>query len=288
MQIGVTFPRDGLGNDPAACRDFAQAAEALGYTHLHAGDHVVGRADLQDSARPIIDPFVLFPALAIITSRISFLLGVLVLPQRQTVLVAKQAAGLDVLSGGRLQCVFAVGWNEVEYQALNEDFHTRGRRLDEQIAVLRALWTEPNVRFSGRWHQLDGVGINPLPAQRPIPLWLAGYDERALRRTARLADGWFPQSPPGFPPGSGPAVVGETVERLRGYLREEGRDPATFRLNGTLRTDGRTPDQWRATLAGWRGLGATHVTLNTSMAGPTLDRHLDVLRRFQAEVVATA
>jgi probable F420-dependent oxidoreductase len=285
MELGVTFPRDGLRNDPPAMRDFAQAAESLGFDHLHAGDHVLGRPGLQDSGRPIIDPFLLFAHLAATTSRIRFVSGIMVLPQRQTVLVARQAANLDVISGGRLRLAFSVGWNEMEYAALNENFHNRGQRMDEQVALMRTLWTEQSVNFEGRWHHIHDAGINPLPIQRPIPIWMAGFAESALRRVARLADGWFTQSPPGIAPGAGPEVVGETLERVRGYVAEAGRDPAQFGVNGTVRMADRTPDAWRKSLEDWKAVGATHVTLNTIMPGEVApEEHIHAIERFKKEV----
>jgi probable F420-dependent oxidoreductase len=287
MEIGVTFPRDGLGNDPAAMRDFAQAAESLGYGHIHAGDHVLGRPGLQDSGRPQIDPFLLFSHLAAVTSRIGFVAGVMVLPQRQTVLVAKQAAGLDVLSGGRLRLAFSVGWNAAEYEALNEDFHNRGKRMDEQIDVLRALWTQTSVDFAGRYHHVSGLALNPLPVQRPIPLSMAGYAESALRRVARLADGWFPHSPPGVAPGAGPEIVGPTLERLRGFVAEAGRDPGRFGINGSVRMLDSTPADWAKSVQEWRQAGATHVTVNAGASDrPAPGGYLDALRSFQQEVMA--
>lgn len=285
MQIGVAFPRDGLRNDPAAMRDFAQAAEALGYSHISMGDHVVGRAGLADTGRPLIDAFVLFSHLGAVTSRIRFVFGVMPLPQRQTVLVAKQAASLDVMTGGRLGLAFAVGWNALEYEALNENFHNRGRRMDEQIDVLRALWTQETVEFRGHWHTIDRVGVNPLPIQQPIPIWMAGYAETALRRVARLADGWLPQSPPEVAPGGGPEVAGETLARVRSYVAEAGRDPSRFEVNGTLPMIGRGPDEWQKRLEGWRDLGATHVTVNTATdTQPSLKKHLQAMERFKEEV----
>jgi probable F420-dependent oxidoreductase len=287
MQIGVTFPRDGLGNDPSAMRDFAQEAESLGFAHIHAGDHVLGRAGLQDSGRPIIDPFILFSQLGAVTSSIRFFAGIMVLPQRQTVLVARQAANVDVMTAGRLEVAFSVGWNAAEYEALNENFHNRGRRMDEQIEVLRLLWTQPSVEFQGQFHRIDQLGINPLPIQQPIPIWMAGYADPALRRIARLADGWFPHSPPGIAPGAGPEIVGETLARLRSYIAEAGRDVAGFRVNGTIRMQDRTPDDWRASLQSWRQAGASHATLNTSTGPNATPRdHLEAIRRFRDEVMA--
>jgi probable F420-dependent oxidoreductase len=211
----------------------------------------------------------------------------MVLPQRQTALVAKQAAGLDVLSGGRLRLAFSVGWNNAEYEALNENFHNRGSRMDEQVEVLRALWTQTSIEFSGRFHRIGGLGLNPLPVQQPIPLWMAGYADSALRRVARLADGWFPHSPPGVAPGAGPAIVGPTLERVRAYVAEAGRDPSTFGINGSVRMLDATPEDWARSVEEWRSVGATHVTVNTGTSErPAPEGHLEALRRFQSEVLA--
>jgi len=250
---------------------------------------VLGRADLQESARPIIDPFLLFSHLAVVTSRIHFVSGIMVLPQRQTALVARQTANLDVLSGGRLRLAFSVGWNAAEYEALNEDFHNRGRRMDEQIEVLRLLWTQDSVDFHGNFHRIDRLRINPLPIQRPIPIWMAGYADSALRRVARLADGWFSHSPPGVAPGAGPEIIGPTLERLRSYVAEAGRDVSKFGLSATIRTSGRTPDEWRTALDPWRAAGTTQMSINTSMEGePSPEQHIEAIRRFAAEIFSGA
>jgi probable F420-dependent oxidoreductase len=206
MQLGVIFPQTEIGADPKAIRDFVQAAEDLGYEHLIVFDHVLG-ADTahypgwqgaythQDMFH---EPLVLYGYLAAFTQRMELVTGVLILGQRQTALVAKQAAEVDVLSGGRLRLGVGIGWNAVEYEGLNANFHNRGKRSEEQIAVLRALWTQEVVDFHGRWHQITHAGLNPLPIQRPIPLWLGGGTnaEPVIERVGRLADGWFPQFAP--------------------------------------------------------------------------------------------
>src|SRR5579871_4864953 len=195
MRIGAVFPQTKIGSDPVAIRDYAQAVEAMGYTHILVYDHVVGastatRPDWRGpytSDTTFQEPFVLFGYLAGLTSRVELTTGVIILPQRQTSLVAKQTAEIDVLSGGRLRLGVGIGWNPVEFEALNEDFHNRGARIEEQVAVLRALWTEPVVTFQGRWHHIDAAGIKPLPVQQPIPVWFGGSPtEPILRRTARL------------------------------------------------------------------------------------------------------
>ena len=196
MRLGVVFPQTEIGADPAAIRDYAQAVQAMGYRHILIYDHVLGAST---ASRPewrgaytsetlFHEPFVLYGYLAALTN-LELVTGVIILPQRQTALVAKQAAEVDVLSGGRLRLGVGVGWNEVEYQGLNESFHNRGARCDEQIAVLRALWTQPVVTFHGRWHHIEEAGIKPLPVQQPIPIWIGGHSEAALKRAGRLGDG---------------------------------------------------------------------------------------------------
>src|SRR4029453_13337251 len=204
MRIGVVFPQTEIGADPTGVRDYAQAVEELGYRHILVYDHVRGASTRSrpgwtgayNSEDMFHEVFVLYGYLAAITRTVELVTGVLVLPQRQTALVAKQAAAIDVLSGGRLRLGIGVGWNAVEYQALNENFHNRGVRSEEQIALLRALWTEPAVTFNGRWHAVADAGLNPLPVQRPIPIWIGGYSEVTLQRAARLADGYFPAGKP--------------------------------------------------------------------------------------------
>jgi probable F420-dependent oxidoreductase len=289
MKLGVVFPQTEIGNDPAAIKDYAQAAEGAGYVHLLAFDHVLGalperfadgrlgRQPPYTTASAFHEPFVLFGYLAAITQRLELVTGVIILPQRQTALVAKQAAAVDVLSGGRLRLGVGIGWNFVEYEALREDFLTRGRRVAEQIAVMRKLWTEPAVTFSGKWHQVDRAGINPLPVQRPIPVWMGGMAEPVLRRMARVADGWFPQFQPS-------EQAGATLERVRGLLREAGRDPSSFGVEGRISLASGSPDEWAKRAEEWRALGATHLSINTMGAGFSSPRqHIDaVLRCKQA------
>src|SRR5882762_3126354 len=223
MKLGVIFPQTEIGSDPAVIRDYAQASESAGYDHLLVFDHVLGgkperfdklgRRPPYTDQSPFHEVFVLFGYLGACTRRLELVTGIVILPQRQTALVAKQAAAVDVLSGGRLRLGVGIGWNHVEYEALNEDFHTRGRRVSEQIAVMRKLWTEPVVTFQGSYHHLDRAGINPLPVQRPIPVWMGGMAEPVLKRVAQISDGWFPQ----FQPGD---EASHTLERVR-----EGRGP---------------------------------------------------------------
>ncbi len=283
MQLGVIFPQTEIGADPKGVRDFAQAAEALGYAHVIVFDHVLG-ADTTyytNWAGPYAqgdlfhEPFVLYGYLAAVTQKLELVTAVIILGQRQTALVAKQAAAVDVLSGGRLRLGVGIGWNAVEYEALNENFHDRGKRSEEQIAVLRALWTREVVDFHGRWHTITHAGINPLPVQRPIPLWLGGRVEAVVERVGRLADGWFPQF---APDDAGRA----TIERMHGYARAAGRDPAAIGIEGRISLAESGPDAWCRLAEAWRGLGATHLSLNTMRAGlATPDAHIDAIRQFR-------
>jgi probable F420-dependent oxidoreductase len=282
MRIGAVFPQTEIGDDPIAIRDYAQAAEQLGYQHLLIYDHVLGASIANrpgwrgpyTSDTLFHEPFVLFGYLAGLTKRIELVTGVIILPQRQTALVAKQAAEIDVLSGGRLRLGVGIGWNEVEYQALGEDFHNRGARMEEQIAVLRALWTHPVVSFNGRWHQIEEAGIKPLPIQRPIPIWVGATAEAAVKRAARIADGYLPLAPI-----DGKGTFTETMERVHGWLREAGREPATFGVEPRLNAGTGTQDDWRKVVDEWRSLGATHLSVATNgggLDGP--DAHIKRLR----------
>ncbi len=268
MKIGAIFPQTEIGDDPSVIRAYAQAVEELGYTHILAYDHVLG-AGL--ASRPgwrgpyssealFHEPLTLFAYLAAITNRVELVTGVLILPQRQTALVAKQAAEVDVLSGGRLRLGIGVGWNPVEYQALNEDFATRGARSEEQIAVLRALWTQPTATFEGRWHHIEDAGIKPLPVRRPIPIWIGGAAEVTLKRAGRLGDGWFPQMAPD-------EQARALVERLRQYAREAGRDATAIGIEARLNIGQVSEGEWADYADSWRALGATHLGVNTMNAG---------------------
>ena len=285
MKLGVIFPQTEIGDDPIAVRDYAQAAEQLGYHHLLVFDHVLGAHPERferlgfrppyTHETPFHEPFVLFGYLAGLTTRLELVTGILVLPQRQTALVAKQAAEVDVLTKGRLRLGVGIGWNAVEFEALGESFKNRGRRIEEQVALLRLLWTKELVDFEGRYHTVRGAGINPLPVQRPIPVWMGGTAERVLQRIARIADGWFPQ----FAPGPESA---ETVERLRGYIKDAGRPAEDVGIEGRINMVRTPEDGWGAALEGWRELGATHVSFNTMSAGlGSPQGHIDAIRRFK-------
>ena len=289
MRIGVVFPQAEIGPDPGAVKAFAQAAEDLGYTHLLAYDHVLGasvrnRPDFRGpytSESLFHEVFVLFGYLAGITGRLELVSGVIILPQRQTVLVAKQAAEVDVLSGGRLRLGIGVGWNDVEYTGLNENFRNRGRRCEEQIALMRALWTEEVVDFEGRWHRVPEAGINPLPVQRPIPVWIGGYVAATMERIGRMGDGWFPESQNGEAPGD---KVKADLEQIARAARAAGRDPAEIGMEARLRLDRIPRDAWGVLAEEWRALGATHLSVITADEGHDASGHIRYLREF-AETV---
>jgi probable F420-dependent oxidoreductase len=290
MKIGVVFPQTEIGQDPAAIRDYAQAVESMGYTHLLAFDSVVGanpdRPGGWDSPytyqHAFHEPFALFAFCAAVTRRIELVTGVLILSQRQTTLVAKQAAEVDVLSGGRLRLGIGVGWNPVEFEALGENIHTRGKRIEEQLEVMRLLWTRELVAYEGQWHRVPDAGIKPLPVQQPIPVWMGGESEVVLRRAARLADGWITLQT--FRPG--PAAQ-HTVDRLHGLVREAGRDPATFGIEGRVALAQVPPPERAKEMAAWRAMrGITHLCVNTMGLGlPSPEEHVRTLERFKNDVL---
>jgi probable F420-dependent oxidoreductase len=285
MKIGVVFPQTEIGSDPAAIRDYAQMAEGLGFTHILAYDHVLGANPDRPEGftgpyiyqTPFHEVFVLFSYLAGLTQRLEFVTGILILPQRQTVLVAKQAASLDVLSGGRLRLGVALGWNKVEYIGLNENFHNRGKRIEEQIVLLRHLWTEPLVDFEGNWHNIPDAGINPLPIQRPIPIWFGGRDERALQRAVRLGDGWLPNQ-------RSVTEAKPSMALLNRFLDEAGRSRGEFGLEPRIAYGAGDPKTWETAIHDWQAEGATHLSFNTMGSGFKAPQdHIQAIQKF-AEV----
>ena len=286
MQLGAVFPQSEIGNDPIAIRDFAQGVEGLGLTHLLVYDHVLGA----DPDRPggwkapydmhtaFHEPFVLFGYLAGLTERLEFATTVLILPQRQAALVAKQATEVQLLTGGRLRLGVGTGWNTLEYEALGVPFEARGARQEEQIELMRALWAEPSLQIDGRFHRVDRAGINPRPSS-PIPIWFGGSAPALLERTARLGDGWMPLGTP--------KSEAAHVEALRGFLRRHGRDPEGFGIQAQAQARGGDPDRWRLHAEAWRELGATHLALATMNAKlGDVDGHLAAIRRWQESVSA--
>jgi probable F420-dependent oxidoreductase len=291
MHVGVTFPHAVLGGDQVAIRDWAQAAEDLGFDHVAIYEHVIGpdpsrhpQQTFRFTNRTVWhEPLVLCGFLAGVTQRIGLKTTVVVLPLRETVALAKQAAEVDVLSGGRLRLGVGVGWMDFEFAALGRDFHSRGARLDEQIALLRALWTEPAVTFHGRWHTIDGAGINPLPLQRPIPVWIGGLVRAAARRSARHGDGWivtgrYLTSPPD-----------DAARQMLNWLHEEaraaGRPPSALGVQGGLGIAGLSEAEWVARAEAWREFGATALLVDTGElhgrpVPTTVDQEIKVLRHI--------
>ncbi len=282
MKIGVVFPQIEFPLDPTLVRDYAQAVEGMGYTHIHAYDHVLGANPdrpggwtgaytFKDS---FFEPFVLFSFLAGLTQQVEFVPGILILPQRQTALVAKQAATLDLFSNGRLRLGVGLGWNEVEYIALGENFHNRGSRIEEQVELLRLFWTQPLVSFEGTWHKIPDAGLKPMPIQQPIPIWFGGSDERALQRMARLGDGWI--------------LNQRTVEHARPKLEfvlralaDAGRDRSSFGIEPRLNMNVIGQDDWANFVHEWKELGATHMAVNTMGCGfDSVPAHLQALKQF--------
>ncbi len=288
MDIGVVFPQVEIGQDAAAIRDYAQAVEGMGYTHALVFDHVLGANPERPGGwkgpytyrHAFHEPFVLFGFLAGVTGRLGLTTGIVILPQRQTALVAKQAAAVDVLSGGRLRLGVGVGWNAVEFEALGESFKNRGKRVEEQIEVMRALWARELVTFEGQWHRVPDAGINPLPPRRSIPIWMGGESEVVVQRTARLADGWMPH----FRPGPEAQAV---VDRLHGLVKQAGRDPVRFGIEGRMTLSQVPAAQWPGELRAWKAMrGITHLCINTMGLGlGTPDQHVRMLERFKKETM---
>jgi len=292
MKLGVALPviDADVGGNPAALVEFAQAAEEVGYQDLSAPDHVLGvnvasRPDWGDrntSADLFHDPFVLFAFLTGCTKKVEFSTQVLILAQRQAVLVAKQAASLDVLCGGRFRLGVGVGWNPVEFTGLNEDFHNRGRRSEEQVEVMQALWAQPHVTFKGRYHTIDDAGINSLPPGRRIPIWFGGHADVTLHRVVKWGDGWMPLN---YAPGAEAATA---IATLRRYAEAASRDPASIGIDTRVTAGIGAEAEWRDTVRFWKSCGVSHLTLGTysgrghlrRIAGRELSDHLAAIRRY--------
>jgi len=278
MRIGVVFPQTEIGSDVGAVRTYAEQVDHLGFTHVLAYDHVVG-ADPEvhqgwsgpynlDST--FHEPLMLFGFMAGFTS-LEFATGIVILPQRQTALVAKQAAALDIFTSGRLRLGVGLGWNAVEYEALGKTFSDRGKRIEEQVELLRRLWTERSVTFHGTYEHVTGAGLAPLPVQRPIPVWFGAQSPPAYRRAGRLGDGWLPQVPPGPKLDEARAIVDQAA-------RDAGRDPGALGMEGRVSWGDKTVDKLVEQVGRWRAAGASHLSVNTMGSGlATVDDHLRVL-----------
>jgi probable F420-dependent oxidoreductase len=285
MQIGVVFPQTEIGADVGVIRAYATRVEELGFAHILAYDHVVGADPAvhrgwrgpYDVHTTFHEPLTLFAYLAVVTS-LELGTGVIILPQRQTVLVAKQAAEVDLLTRGRFRLGVGLGWNAVEYEALGKEFSNRGRRIEEQVGLLRRLWTEEAVTFEGTYERVTGAGLAPLPVQRPIPIWFGASSTPAYRRAGRLADGWFPQMSPG-------PRLDEARGEVEQAARGAGRDPATIGIEGRVTLGQGGVEQVAQEVGRWGSASATHVAINTMGAGlPSVDDHLRVLAAC-AEVI---
>jgi len=283
MLLNALFPTRDIGTDPAKIRDWAQAAEDLGYHGIEVADHVFGAAPRGDwkptysEHDPFHETFTTMAFIAAVTKKVELCSGVLILPQRQTGVVAKQAAEVDILSGGRLRLGVGVGWNHVEYESLDIEWKTRGARQAEQIEVMRLLWTKDLVNFSGRFHKMIDVTMLPVPVQRPIPIWFGGSSDAVVKRAARIGDGWMPIL--------SPEAAEPKLAALRAHLKSFGRDPATFGLEGWLRMETADPQLWAKAAEGWKRHGAKIVMLYPMYRMAKLDQQIETLRRFK-EVMA--
>jgi probable F420-dependent oxidoreductase len=294
MQLGCSIPVADIGTGPTVLRDYAQAAEELGYAHLVAPDHVLGANPATDhgdrrvgtTANAYHDPFVLFGFLSGCTKTIGFAVGVLILAQRQAVLVAKQAASLDVLCGGRFRLGIGVGWNEVEFIGLNENFHNRGRRSAEQVRVMQALWAASHVDFTGEFHCIEDAGINPRPASGRVPIWYGGHAEATFRRAAKYGDGFMPLA---YPPGDAALAA---FAKLRALTRKAGREPSAMGLEIWASPGAGNEEDWRREISFWKAAGVTHVTAHTTyvsghhkrISGRSAAEHLAAITRYRKAV----
>ena len=280
MRPNAFFPSLDIGTDPAKIRDWAQAAEDLGYAYIEVPDHVFGAkgrdgwVPLYNEKVPFHETFVTLGFLAAATKTIGLSTGILIAPQRQTGVIAKQAAEVDLLSGGRLRLGIGVGWNHVEYEALGMEWKTRGARQAEQVEVLRRLWSNDLVTFEGRFHRLKDVSIVPMPVQRPIPIWFGGSSHAVVTRAARLGDGWMPIMAPD-------AQAEQKLRALREQLKSFGRDSSKFGIEAWLRMHSPELQAWTAAADGWRRLGADMVMLYPMYRITNVDDHIESLRRFK-------
>jgi probable F420-dependent oxidoreductase len=300
MKSGVIFPITEIGTDPVVIRDYAQAVEEMGYDHVVVFDHVLGANPASHELwgpytheYQFHEPFVLMGYLAAVTKTIELATGIIIAPQRQTALLAKQAAEVDILSGGRLRLGLGIGWNQVEYEGLGQDFNTRGKRIEEQMELMRQLWANDLITFDGKWDKITDAGINPLPIQKSMPIWMGGWADAMIKRIARIGDGWFAF----FKPDD---TGKRMIEKLHQYAGEAGRDPSAIGIESWVTVNNaqvlngwnqkpedkilRSPDEWCEEVAAYQALGATHIGCWTMYADFTPDQHIDAARRFKEAI----
>ena len=284
MDFGISFPQTEIGNDPAIIRNFVETAEGLGFDRLTLVDHILGAKEAKDAPWAVHytieygfhEPLTLFAWIAGFTKSIQLVTANVVLPQRQTELVAKQAAQIDILTGGRMVLGIGVGWSKSEFEALNMNFANRGARIEEQVNLLRRLWTDELVEFEGKWHKISEMGMNPRPIQQPIPIWFGAMEEVAVRRAARIGDGWL-MSPRGKPDDQ----MKKLVEAFYGEAESAGRNVNDLGIDATVFAEDRGPNEWLSEAQAWRDLGATSITFRTSESGfAHIDQHINAMRRL--------
>ena len=282
MQIGAVFPHNEIGTDPGAIKAYAQGVEAMGITHLLIYDHVLGAdPDREGGFRGPYDkdvafhePFTTFAFIAGVTDKIDLITTVMILPQRQTVLAAKQAAEVALLSNNRFKLGIGVGWNELEYVGLNETFNNRGRRQEEQVDVMRKLWSEDSLDYTGEYHRIDKASINPRPC-KTIPIWFGGSAPALLDRVARLGDGWIPLM------GANDKAKA-CIDTIKQTRKAAGLSFANFGIQAQAQYAGGSPERWRKHAEAWREMGCTHLAIATHNAGPTnVDGHLARIGEYQ-------
>jgi probable F420-dependent oxidoreductase len=285
MQFGAVLPHNEIGSDPVTIRAYLEGLESLGVNHLLAYDHVLG-ADREraggfsgpyDKDVAFHEPLTFFAYAAAVTTRLEFMPAVLILPQRQAVLVAKQAAEVAILSGNRLRLGIGTGWNRVEYDALNENFRNRGKREADQVRLLRRLWEEPSISYDSDFHQVDQAGLNPLPPA-PIPIWFGGSAPALLKRCAELGDGWVPLEAPNDSSKSG-------LETIRAHREASGKSMDGFGVQAQAQYRGGSPGRWQLHAQQWEAIGATHLAIATHNAGPAnVYDHLSRVEEYLAAV----
>ncbi|MBK87583.1 MAG: LLM class F420-dependent oxidoreductase [Gammaproteobacteria bacterium] len=289
MQIGAVFPHNEIGNDPGAIKAFAQGVEDLGISHLLIYDHVLGAdPDREGGFRGPYDkdvafhePFTTFAFIAAVTERLEMITTVMILPQRQTVLAAKQAAEVALLSNNRFRLGVGVGWNEVEYVGLNETFNNRGRRQAEQVEVMRKLWSEDSLDYTGDFHRIDKASINPRPSQQ-IPIWFGGSAPALLDRVARLGDGWIPLM-------GANEKAQACIDTIKATREAAGLSFDNFGIQAQAQYAGGSPERWQKHAQAWKDMGCTHIAIATHNAGPTdVDGHLSRIREYQEAVADSA